>query len=157
MGNNYLASTRQLVSLDELLPKCLDALANGYRVYRSESYVAVEIMRADGPEAKKTVEILQDLSKREPKDADFRHILQLKDCFDLVGPNGTHKVLVYPPYGRNIAQFMEDSYDVEDRDKTDQDIEASHLNFSKELARQILEALKFIHSKGITHGSKTST
>ncbi|KAL9122469.1 MAG: hypothetical protein Q9187_000979 [Circinaria calcarea] len=71
---------------------------------------------------------------------------KLLDSFALKGPNGVHSVLVLEPLGRTLQQFITE---MQLRLGTDQGYR--DVGVLRELSRQIVYAVCYIHSKGIVH------
>ena len=67
-----------------------------------------------------------------------RHIVKLIDCFEIRDPNGRHPTLVFETLGP--------------------DLYGCRLSYKDawEVARQLVQAVAYIHSKAVTHGSKYS-
>ena len=83
-----------------------------------------------------------------------RHVVGLRDSFDVRGPNGRHACLVMDPTGPHISTLL-DRPEFEDQtlDPLDRHMRP---RFSKALARRILRdvllGLRTLHQHGIVHG-----
>ena len=66
--------------------------------------------------------------------AENRHVVQLLDSFELTGPNGTHTVLAQEVLGplKHIGHLT--------------------VRQPRELCRQIVRGVAFLHSHGVIHG-----
>ena len=100
----------------------------------SQKYVAVKICVADGdPEQER--HIFRQLSEHKSMTT---NVVQLRDSFDLEGPNGVHTVLVYDVLG-SLFSFL-------------------HLTggykHTKMLCHQVVCGLAALHRLGIVHGGK---
>ena len=84
------------------------------------------------------INILQRLS--DPSSAlshsGSAHILSLVDHFIILGPNGTHRVLATEVTGPRLSSLQKPSAVVRD------------------LCRQLVEGVDYMHQHGITHGGK---
>ena len=72
---------------------------------------------------------------------------KLIDSFQVSGPNGVHVVLVMEPLGTTIEEYINDMR-FEDRRQQGRFHDAVLL---RDLSRQLVSAMSFIHSKGIVH------
>lgn len=75
---------------------------------------------------------------------------RLFDSFDLEGPNGVHNILALELLGSSLEDFIT---------KMNWDLDKNYHNIGvlRELSRQMVYAVSYIHSKGIVHrGSKPS-
>ncbi|KAL8987509.1 MAG: hypothetical protein Q9169_008692 [Polycauliona sp. 2 TL-2023] len=101
------------------------------------------------PELKMFEYLAASASRRQQRGRDKRgsisvgkqHLVMLLDKFEIQGPNGTHDCLVLPLLGPSVWQKAE-SY-------------ASgllHPELARKVARQVSEALAYLHSIGIGHG-----
>lgn len=73
------------------------------------------------------------------------HIQQLLDHFEHIGSNGTHQILVLEPMGRNLADWLQL------QDQFEKQTAGGRLGHAREVARQIVLGLDYIHSQGIVH------
>ena len=87
---------------------------------------------------------------RKLSEGDLHHdghlrVIHLLDFFVHEGPNGQHACLVYKAMGESVSRFQ-----------TRFPNQRLPLKFAKRLARQILQAIDYIHSCGIIHTGKSS-
>lgn len=75
------------------------------------------------------------------------YIVQLLDSFSHEGPNGVHQCLVFELLGPSVDRILADY-----RERHDKLCPETVLQMST----QLLKALKFIHSAGMSHGGKKS-
>ncbi|KAJ5172789.1 protein kinase [Penicillium capsulatum] len=75
------------------------------RDQRGARYVAVKVSVVESEHNGETRELLtmKELASRQPR---LKHIVYLLDHFDLTGPNGSHKCLVYELLGPNIPDAI---------------------------------------------------
>ena len=87
------------------------------------------------------VQILDRLLHGPASHPGKKHIIQLWDHFEHVGPNGTHPYLVLELLGPSVLSEAE-SYP------------SNRLpgKIAWEVSRQIVQALAYIHANGIAHG-----
>lgn len=71
---------------------------------------------------------------------------RLLDSFDLKGPNGIHNVIALEPLGCTLHQFI-DEMNAKLRDNQNY----GDTRVLRELSRQLVYAVHYIHSKGIVH------
>ncbi|RDL36461.1 uncharacterized protein BP5553_05813 [Venustampulla echinocandica] len=84
--------------------------------------------------------ILQHLSIARPSHPGFHSVLQLRDHFELTGPNGTHVCLVLDPMGESLSSFP-----------TFWDPAIIPPPIAKRFTRQLLWALDYAHDAGVVH------
>jgi serine/threonine-protein kinase SRPK3 len=70
---------------------------------------------------------------------------QLRDYFELTGPNGKHVCLVLDPMGESLSTFP-----------TFWDPSIVPLQIAKRFTRQLLLALDYAHVAGVIHAGKCS-
>ena len=68
-----------------------------------------------------------------------RHVISLLDTFSFRGPNGTHVVLV-----QNVVGSFDGLKDLVRKQ-------------AREVCKQIIHGVAFLHSHGVTHGGKSAT
>lgn len=118
--------------------------ARDYQTYaflssRLQRYVILKILKADISSDKRELSILLHLSKSDTHHPGKNHVLQLLDHFEHKGPNGLHLCLVFP------AMMSDgDAMTVRRRPR--------HLGYIREVSRQILLGLSYIHDHGLIHG-----
>ena len=99
------------------------------------SYVAIKICAA-GVDPRHELDVHDQLPAAGI--GQERHVIQLLDSFSLHGPNGTHVVLVHDVLG-NL------------RDLVPQSLPPKQV---RQLCRQIVQGVTFLHARGIAHGGK---
>ncbi|KAJ5683648.1 hypothetical protein N7462_006813 [Penicillium macrosclerotiorum] len=111
------------------------------RDQRTETYVAVKVCVAEREHDRETRELqtMKELAFHLPSPT---HVVQLLDDFDLMGPNGFHKCLVYELLGPNIP------------DVVDAHFSSGRLpgKLAKIIAKQSLSGLNNLHQRKIGHG-----
>ena len=117
------------------------------RDHSTEKYVAVKILVAGDGSQQSEKDILRSLSFREsPSEASPRpDIYSLLDEFEVVGPNGTHSCLVIPPARMSVADAIDAS-----------DNKPFQLPVARAIAAQLIQAVAFVHSKGIVHSGTSA-
>lgn len=87
----------------------------------------------------KELQTLKELASYQPSPT---HVVQLLDDFDLTGPNGLHKCLVYELLGPNIPDVI------------DAHFAGGRLpgRLAKIIAKQSLAGLHDLHQRNIGHG-----
>ncbi|KAJ5195449.1 uncharacterized protein N7498_008887 [Penicillium cinerascens] len=117
--------------------------ARDQRLYipMTETYVAVKICIAEKGHDRETRELqtMKELASYHPS---LTHVVQLLDDFDLTGPNGFHKCLVYELLGPNIPDVI------------DAHFSGGRLpgRLAKTIAKQSLAGLRDLHQRDIGHG-----
>ncbi|KAG7087532.1 hypothetical protein E1B28_013491 [Marasmius oreades] len=109
----------------------------------TSKYVAVKIPVANETCQGAERHILRLLSARESPFETSRHrdiFPFLLDEFQVVGPNGTHRCLVTPPARMSVADARDESGD-----------KPFQLPVARAIAAQLIQAVAFLHSKGIVH------
>ncbi|KAL4912910.1 kinase-like domain-containing protein [Aspergillus aurantiobrunneus] len=108
---------------------------------RTETYIAIKICvsERDNNEANKGLNVMTKLASIQPGP---RHIVRLLDDFDLVGPNGTHKCLVFEFLGPSIPETIDVHY-------PDGRLPG---RLAKTIAKQALVGLDSLHQHNIGHG-----
>ncbi|KAJ5547573.1 hypothetical protein N7513_004807 [Penicillium frequentans] len=113
------------------------------RDQRTESYVTVKISTAEKNDDKEIRELqtLKELASYQPS---LTHVVQLLDDFDLTGPNGFHKCLVYELLGPNIPDVIDTHFS------------SGRLpgRLAKTIAKQSLAGLHDVHQRSIGHGGR---
>lgn len=103
----------------------------------------LKILRADVSSNSRERSILIHLSRADHSHAGKNHVLQLMDHFEHRGPNGTHLCLVFPV-------MMSDGEEMTVR-------EYPHWSgYIREVSRQILLGLDYLHCQGLIHGGNRS-
>ncbi|RDL38376.1 Kinase-like protein [Venustampulla echinocandica] len=112
--------------------------------------VALKIMRAEASSHCSELEILQRLG-RSPNDASGRkNVTSLFDHFTIDGPNGTHMCLVSDVAGPSVAALNDCPGKVAGSRRLRSDL-------ARKIAKQTVEALKFVHSHKLCHGDITAS
>lgn len=85
------------------------------------------------------LQTLKELASYQPS---LTHVVQLLDDFDLTGPNGFHKCLVYELLGPNIPDVIDTHFS------------SGRLpgRLAKTIAKQSLAGLHDLHQRNIGHG-----
>jgi serine/threonine-protein kinase SRPK3 len=86
---------------------------------------------------------MKTLAAIQPKP---QHVMFMTDDFDLTGPNGSHKCLVFDLVGPNIPDITE-TYFSDGRLPGD---------LAKRIAKQALIGLESLHQHKICHGGRSS-
>lgn len=107
-------------------------------------YVALKIAMASDTTVPQELDALRKLSN--PLATAQLPVPRLLDSFDLKGPNGVHTVLALELFGSNLSQFI---IEMKLRDEADE--ECPNMEVRRELSRQIVYAVHYIHSNGIVH------
>ncbi|OJD15291.1 CMGC protein kinase [Emergomyces pasteurianus Ep9510] len=117
------------------------ALGEYLKAGREEVYVAVKISVAERDHGGETRE-LQIMKELTSHHFCLKHTLHMLDDFDLEGPNGSHKCLVYELLGPNIP------------DTIDAHFPDGRLpgKLAKVIAKQSLVGLDSLHQQNIGHG-----
>ena len=108
-------------------------------------------MRAKASSSTNTeLSIYSFLVEKAQKDRLARHIVMLLDSFEHVGPNGTHRCLVFEPMGASTASM------VNELPCNQLDMRGKRARYPKTVAKTILKhalsGLAFLHKHGIVHG-----
>lgn len=85
---------------------------------------------------------MKELASHHPRP---KHTVHMLDDFDLIGPNGSHKCLVYELLGPNIPDTI-DAHFPEGRLPG---------KLAKVIAKQCLIGLDSLHQQNIGHGGKS--
>lgn len=106
-----------------------------------EAYVAVKISVAEGEYggANRELQTMKELASHQSR---LKHAVQMLDDFDLVGPNGVHKCIVYELLGPNVPDVI------------DAHFPGGRLpgRLAKVIAKQSLIGLDGLHQHNIGHG-----
>lgn len=103
------------------------------------TYVALKILMADVPKDDCPELVQGGLLKACQTDVGTKDICLFLDHFELDGPNGSHLCFVYPVLGPQVSRGQ--LLASEDPDQT-----------LRGFCRVAVEAMAFLHSKGICHG-----
>jgi serine/threonine protein kinase len=83
------------------------------------------------------------------KDGGHPGVLKLIDSFQIKGPNGKHTVLVMKTLGSSLGYPL-----FTDVGMPSDTCREARLPFARKIVLQLLEAIKFVHARGIIHGGK---
>ncbi|PGH01513.1 hypothetical protein GX51_05200 [Blastomyces parvus] len=119
-------------------------LGESLKAGREEMYVAVKISVAETEYDGHTRELqtMKVLASHHPHS---KHTVHMLDDFDLKGPNGSHKCLVYELLGSNIPDTI-DAHFADGRLPG---------KLAKVIAKQCLIGLDDLHQQKIGHGGKS--
>lgn len=112
---------------------------------QSHRIVALKILRAEESKILTELEILEKLENGPSDQPGKIHIASLLSKFNFDGPNGHHLCLVSEVPGSSITTINNCPGKQAGNNRLRADI-------SRKVARQIVEALSFIHSQGLCHG-----
>ena len=116
----------------------------------SPIYVAVKILDARASTACKESAILKHLSSAAGKEPDYQHIIRLLEHFEIQGPNGSHRCLVFEVMSTTAASL------VEKLPKNHPIMRPKPHRYPVWMAKQILlhtlRGLALLHKNGIVHG-----
>ncbi|KAL5345962.1 hypothetical protein ACLOAV_008992 [Pseudogymnoascus australis] len=114
-----------------------DQQANNYQALK---ILSADCYRPDPSQQPFELSVLQHLNTADPSHLGFRYVPQLRDHFELTGPNGTHVCLVLDPMGESLSSFP-----------TLWDPTVVPLQVAKRFMRQLLLALDYAHTAGVIH------
>ncbi|OGM50898.1 hypothetical protein ABOM_000697 [Aspergillus bombycis] len=134
----WLAKDTRLYS-PTLLPYYTRDYQTDARLSRLQKYVTLKILKADASRESQELPILLHLSKANTNHPGRNSVLQLLDHFEHRGPNGLHLCLVFPVM-------------LSDGNKMTIEEKPRHSNYVREISKQILQGLDFIHDQGLIHG-----
>ncbi|KAF8465485.1 kinase-like domain-containing protein [Kalaharituber pfeilii] len=126
-----------------------------------ECDVALKILRADASTDSKEVKVMRQLlagentvlGSKQPIHPGRSHLVQLKETFTISGPNGAHLCLILELMGPTLTDMV--SRDPRYRFPREDGSGWRYcypIPASKEICRQLLCALDYIHKQGFTHG-----
>lgn len=110
---------------------------------RREQWVAIKIVKAKWSDQFRELLALRALSEHAKGNLGSKYIVQLVDDFRTEGPNGSHLCLVLEMLGPTINITVDDYHQVGER------LDAESI---VKISTQLLEALTFLHEKGLAHG-----
>ncbi|MCJ1297668.1 hypothetical protein MMC08_000456 [Hypocenomyce scalaris] len=116
---------------------------------RLNRYVALKIGVSKSTEADQELKILRSLDQAVNHPGKS-HVQQLLDYFHHEGPNGRHSCLVLEPMGRNLNDYIFD-YEMSQRNTAFKPSDPLPLRFSRQICKQLVVALDYLHSQGIMH------
>ncbi|KAJ0158661.1 SRSF protein kinase 2 [Colletotrichum tanaceti] len=119
------------------------------RDLRNHRYVALKILVSKMSDSTTELRILRHIAETARSEAP-QHVIQLLDDFQLSGPNGTHRVLVFEPMGASVNSMVEELPQFNPRKW------GMKVRYPPPMARSILKqslrAPAFLHRTGISHG-----
>ncbi|TQN68513.1 Serine/threonine-protein kinase SRPK [Colletotrichum shisoi] len=119
------------------------------RDLRKNRYVALKILVSEISDSTSELRILRHIAETAPGAAP-QHTIQLLDDFQLSGPNGTHKVLVFEPMGASVNSMVEQLPQFNPRKWGMKVRYPPHM--ARSILKQSLQALEFLHGVGVSHG-----
>lgn len=97
-------------------------------------------------DSSREMEILAMLQEHDPRHPGSKHVFTLLDHFQHTGPNGIHQCLVSEVLGPSIGDLLYKPWrKFEDSPRYDK-------STIREIGRQALLGLDYIHKAGIVHG-----
>ncbi|KAE8422770.1 kinase-like domain-containing protein [Aspergillus pseudocaelatus] len=116
---------------------------------RNSGYVALKIRVSEISGSTTELRILRHITEVAPVEG-ARHITRLLGEFEHRGPNGAHRCLVFEPMGPSVNTMVEELPQFKPRM---QGMKIRYaLRMAKSILKQSLQALAFLHEKGIAHG-----
>ena len=112
---------------------------------RGNCYVALKVLKSNVDSARELA-ILTTVSNYDVQHPGYGHVLRLLDHFNHTGPNGTHLCVVTEALGPSIGDLLYPPW----RQFTDSFRYPKDL--VREISKQALLALQYIHNAGIVHG-----
>jgi serine/threonine protein kinase len=100
----------------------------------------LKVAAATGCQVDQEAEFLKALNWPAGSHPGKSHVQRLLDEFKHTGPNGTHQILVLEPMGRTLADHLTGVSETVKRNK-----------FVREVSRQVVLGLDYIHSRVIAH------
>ncbi|CAG8946696.1 unnamed protein product [Penicillium salamii] len=116
---------------------------------KNSGYVALKILMSETSESTNELRILRHIIKVAPAEG-TRYVTRLLDEFEIRGPNGVHKCLVFEPMGPSVNTMVEELPQFNPR-RREMKIRYP-LRMAKSILKQSLLALAFLHKNGIAHG-----
>ena len=102
------------------------------------------VVASKSDETNRELVVLQALKEQgDPEHPGRKHVSHILDSFHLQGPNGQHLCIVLDLLGPNISSVADrcQNYRLD-----------GHL--ARSVSRQLLLAVDYLHSAGVTHGGK---
>ncbi|KAK3372150.1 serine protein kinase [Podospora didyma] len=119
------------------------------RDLRYNRYVALKILVSNVSASRNELQILGHIARVAPVEG-MKYITQLLYEFEHVGPNGTHKCLVFEPRGPSVNTMVEELPQFNPR-TGGMNVRYPPL-MAKAILKQAAKALEFLHNNGIVHG-----
>ncbi|GJD02340.1 serine/threonine-protein kinase SRPK3 [Colletotrichum higginsianum] len=135
-------SIRFFLSYNQFFCGCLLSTSN-------DRYVALKILVSEISDSTSELRILRHIAETAPGTAP-QHTIQLLDDFQLSGPNGTHKVLVFEPMGASVNSMVEQLPQFNPRKYGMKVRYPPHM--ARSILKRSLQALEFLHRVGVSHG-----
>lgn len=110
---------------------------------RLQRFVTLRILKADASKHSRELLIPLHLSKSDPRHPGRDHVVQLLDHFEHEGPSGLHLCLVLP-----VMVSDGEAMTIRERPR--------YASYIREVSRQILLGLDFLHDRGLIHGGMYS-
>ena len=107
--------------------------------------VSLKVLTAEASHQQKELKILRHLDQHAQGNPRRDNIVSILDNFTIEGPNGTHTCYVSQVGGPSIAQLSDSPGQVAGNRRLQAPL-------ARKLARQLANAVFFLHSLGITHG-----
>jgi serine/threonine-protein kinase SRPK3 len=97
------------------------------------------------------LDILAHLAERDTTHAGSAHVLRLLDHFQHTGPNGTHECLITELLGPAVDELLDTPW----RKR----LESARypITAAREISRQALAGLAYLHKAGVVHGGMIYT
>lgn len=136
-----MASAGSIVTPSETTYSLAHTKANWILDSRLQRQVALKILQADASKNCKELSILLHLSRSILDHPGKKHVIELLDHFEHVGPNGTHLCLVHPAMvsdGVEMTIYETPRYSA----------------YVQAISKQVLLGLNFLHTAGIIHCGK---
>jgi serine/threonine protein kinase len=111
---------------------------------REEKYVAVKVSVSisEDDRGNREAQVMKKLAAIHPSP---QHVVYMLDDFDLEGPNGTHKCLVFELLGPSVPDIIETHF-------SDGRLPGT---LAKDIAKQALTGLDTLHQHRICHGGRS--
>ncbi|KAK8154053.1 kinase-like domain-containing protein [Phyllosticta citribraziliensis] len=131
-----LISERDSLSASDADFEVLDAW---FEYRRENKYVALKIC-AIRKGQRREAEVMRALAKSHREHPRSQHVIQMLDLFKIAGPNGQHDCFVFELHGQDLEEYFERRF--------------SRLpaSVAKRIAKGALQALDYLHKRGIVHG-----
>ncbi|KAI9830155.1 MAG: hypothetical protein M1819_005832 [Sarea resinae] len=116
---------------------------------QNSRYVALKVMMAKSSAAATTELSMYDvLAHQAPHDSFSKHILMPLDTFEHIGPNGTHRCIVFEPMASTVNSMVEELA----CHKNDRYNRQYPKLMAKKILKHALSGLAFLHKNNVTHG-----
>lgn len=109
-------------------------------------YVAIKISVSTLGEQNREVFSLHRLAASGSNHPGAQHVTTMLDHFQIAGPNGTHKCVVLELLGPNLPSLLHECLGDE----------RFPGNLAKQIAKQALLGLDYLHEQGMGHGGGPS-